>query len=65
MIGYVNRSSNWFVAAFDENVLLQTLSLDDHRDPFDRVILATAKALALPLLTRDRWMTSRYDACLW
>ncbi len=65
MIGYVNRSHGWSVAAFDENVLLQSLSLDDHRDPFDRAILATARALGLPLLTRDRWMASRYDPCFW
>jgi PIN domain nuclease of toxin-antitoxin system len=34
------------------------LELDlPHGDPFDRVITATAKAIAVPLLTRDRSIT--------
>ena len=42
-----------------------SLSLDDHRDPFDRTILAEAMARSLPILTRDRWMAARYPRCIW
>jgi PIN domain nuclease of toxin-antitoxin system len=43
------------------------LELDlPHGDPFDRVIAATAKAHAIPLLTRDRLITdSGVCATLW
>ena len=43
------------------------LELDlPHGDPFDRVIAATAKAHAIPLLTRDRLITdSGLVATLW
>lgn len=43
------------------------LELDlSHGDPFDRVIAATAKAHAIPLLTRDRLITdSGVVATLW
>jgi PIN domain nuclease of toxin-antitoxin system len=38
----------------DTQIWLSSLSLDwDHRDPADRVIVATALAKGLPLLTKD------------
>lgn len=44
------------IISFDEAALLQSLKLSTTRDPFDRMILAQAKALDTPLLTRDKWM---------
>jgi PIN domain nuclease of toxin-antitoxin system len=39
----------------DTNIWLRSLALDwGHSDPADRVIVATALALGVPLLTKDR-----------
>jgi len=37
----------------------------EHSDPADRLIVATAKARALPLITRDRVITAFYRPCRW
>jgi PIN domain nuclease of toxin-antitoxin system len=37
----------------------------DHRDPADRLIVATAEDLALPLITRDRIIQGFYGRCRW
>jgi PIN domain nuclease of toxin-antitoxin system len=54
MISYVNTTTGWELAPFDETVLPKTLGLEDKRDPFDRIILATAMAENCPIITRDR-----------
>lgn len=35
------------------------------RDPFDRVIVAEARLLELPLVTKDRNIRRRYDRAVW
>jgi PIN domain nuclease of toxin-antitoxin system len=35
------------------------------RDPFDRMIVAQARARGLPLLTRDRLIHDHYDGAVW
>ena len=35
------------------------------RDPFDRLIVAHARLLGVPLITRDRRLTAAYDDCRW
>lgn len=35
------------------------------RDPFDRLIVAHARVLNLPLITRDRRITTAYADCRW
>lgn len=37
----------------------------EHRDPADRLIVATATELALPLITRDRVIATCYGDCRW
>jgi PIN domain nuclease of toxin-antitoxin system len=37
----------------------------EHRDPADRLIVATAVELALPLLTRDRTIAAFHRDCRW
>lgn len=41
------------------------LGLDWTRDPFDRLIVAQARARRLPLLTRDQTILDHYDEALW
>jgi len=51
----------------DTTTWLRTLSLDwEHRDPADRVIVATAQLKQVPILTKDRVMHGfRQVECLW
>jgi PIN domain nuclease of toxin-antitoxin system len=51
----------------DTNVWLRTLALEwPHRDPADRVIVATAQLKQLPILTKDRVIRSFGGVeCVW
>lgn len=51
----------------DTTIWLKSLALDwDHRDPADRVIVATALLRGVPILTRDEAL-HRFEAseCIW
>jgi PIN domain nuclease of toxin-antitoxin system len=51
----VERSAAVELVAVDAAIWLKSLALDwEHRDPADRVIVATALVKGLPLLTKDR-----------
>lgn len=47
---------NVFLAPFDETIAIDAAELADglHGDPADRIIIATARALACPLVTADQ-----------
>lgn len=48
-------------AELSDAVLYRSTELPmHHKDPFDRVIIATAQSLSLPLLSKDRFL-SAYD----
>jgi len=51
----------------DTTTWLRTLSLDwEHRDPADRVIVATAQLKQVPILTKDRTMHEFEGIeCIW
>jgi len=65
VLSYIQREHAFFLQPFDEIVLLETLDASEHRDPFNRIILGTAKAYNLPIITRDRWMKSQYKNTSW
>lgn len=45
---------------------LATVALDwQHRDPVDRVIVATARALDASLVTKDEKIRNHYKRCVW
>jgi PIN domain nuclease of toxin-antitoxin system len=45
---------------------LATVALDwTHRDPVDRVVVATAKALDAQLVTKDEKIRAHYKRCVW
>lgn len=47
--------------AVDEGIWLESLKLDwRHRDPADRVIVATAKTFGCPIVTNDRTIKDFY-----
>jgi PIN domain nuclease of toxin-antitoxin system len=43
----------------------QALSEGWTRDPFDRLIVANAKAAAAPLVTKDEMVRGNYSRALW
>jgi len=49
------------VLHFDEMVLAEGVRLTSIRDPFDRIILATALAYNLKIVTKDFWMHDHYS----
>ncbi len=51
---YIDSTPNFKILSFDRPALIESVKLDSHRDPFDRIIVATAIAYKLKLLTRDR-----------
>lgn len=55
------------IVPLDEWLLIRSLELDwDHRDPADRVIVATGLQLGLPLLTKDNVIgLSGQIQCIW
>lgn len=65
LLSYVQSQPAFYLQPFDELVLLETLEASEHRDPFDLIILGTAKAYKMPLITRDRWMQSQYKNTIW
>lgn len=46
-------------------VIAAALNQDWTRDPFDRVIVAQARARRLPLLTRDQTIRDHYREAIW
>lgn len=48
-----------------DNVVRASLEESWTRDPFDRLIVAHARLLNVPLITRDRRITAAYSDCRW
>jgi PIN domain nuclease of toxin-antitoxin system len=65
LLSYIQSQPAFSLQPFDELVLLETLDASEHRDPFDRIILGTAKAYKMPIITRDRWMKQQYKNTIW
>jgi PIN domain nuclease of toxin-antitoxin system len=50
----------------DERIWIESLRLSwSHRDPADRVIVATAKSLGLPVVSRDAKIQDFYARTIW
>lgn len=54
LFAYIDSTPNLKIIAFDRPALIESVKLDSHRDPFDRIIVAISIAYRLKLLTRDR-----------
>jgi len=63
----VKISNSFRILPIDPATAVRAMSLDlPHGDPFDRVIAATAVIQGIPLLTRDRQITSCQEvATVW
>lgn len=60
------KVSNLEIVSIDESLWLESLKLDwKHRDPADRVIVATAKMNHSSLITNDQEISSFYSKTIW
>jgi PIN domain nuclease of toxin-antitoxin system len=66
LIVIVSRSRNYQVVPLDTNVILAAVDIDDVPELHDRVIVATARYLGVPILTGDRVIAaSQYVQTIW
>jgi PIN domain nuclease of toxin-antitoxin system len=76
-IGRLNRSAEKIVAILESSVGLRVCSMPFRdvamealqekwtRDPFDRLIVANAKAAGAPLVTKDERIRKHYRRAIW
>lgn len=67
MVARLEQDRLVHLRAVDAATWLQTAQLEwDHRDPADRVIVATAMLAGVPILTKDEAMhTQKLVECVW
>jgi len=65
VIAYINKKENFEIISFSPIELIDSLDLTSSRDPFDRIILASAMSRKIFIITRDRWMTKNYNQTVW
>ena len=53
---YGQESGPFFIQDYTPDILLQAASYPSIRDPFDRIIVATAATLDYPLITHDSFL---------
>lgn len=64
-INYVSITENFNIIPYGTKEMIKSVSTKGHRDPFDRIIVGTAIANDLTLITKDSWMTAIYSKCIW
>ncbi len=62
---YISDHDEFTTAPLDTGILLKALQLNQTRDPFDRIIAATAVYWNIPLVTKDREMKSYLTKTVW
>jgi PIN domain nuclease of toxin-antitoxin system len=66
LVSVVASSSNYEIVPVDADVVLAAIDVDDVPDLHDRIIVATAVHLGVPILTGDRVIaTSRHIETIW
>jgi PIN domain nuclease of toxin-antitoxin system len=66
LVGTVSSGRNYEIVPVDADVILAAVDIDDVPELHDRVIVATARYLGVPILTGDQVIAaSRYAQTLW
>ena len=65
VIHYIKQKTNIYIIGFNEDELQEALLLKSTRDPFDRIILATAMSMEIHIITKDQWMRKTYSKTIW
>jgi PIN domain nuclease of toxin-antitoxin system len=54
LVDHVSRSANYSIAPIDAEIVLAAVDVDHVPELHDRILVATAKHLGVPILTGDR-----------
>ena len=66
LVSMVSRSRNYEIVPVDSEVVLAATDVDDVPELHDRIIVATARYLGVPILTGDKVIVaSRYVQSVW
>jgi PIN domain nuclease of toxin-antitoxin system len=66
LVRYIEESTNYVIVPVDGTVVLAATGIDDVPELHDRIIVATAKHLDVPVLTSDRVIShSRHVETVW
>jgi len=65
VLSYIHTNNRIEIGEFGISECRESCALDSTRDPFDRIILSTARARKIPIITRDRWMKKNYRETVW
>ncbi len=65
-VAKLQRAAQLEILPVDTTTWLESVALDwEHRDPADRVIVALARQLKLPLVSNDRKIASFFSNMIW
>lgn len=65
-ISKLHQVHHFYILPIDEKIWMDSLNLNwDHRDPTDRVIVASADANHMELITSDRIILNFYSKAVW
>jgi PIN domain nuclease of toxin-antitoxin system len=66
LVSTVSKSRNYLIVPVDADILLAAIGIDDVPELHDRIIVATAKYLNVPILTGDQVIAeSRHIQTCW
>ena len=66
LLKQINESDNFVLIALDYPILLKMVELKDITELHDKIIVATAKNLGLPIITKDKLLQSlSYIKTIW
>jgi PIN domain nuclease of toxin-antitoxin system len=65
-VNRIKQSHQIRIVAIDEEILIRALNLEwNHKDPADRIIVATAEKFGIPLVTADTVIRQYYPKSVW
>ena len=66
LVKHIDGSTNYVIVPVDTDIVLAAIAVDDVRELHDRIIVATAKHLDVPILTSDRVIAqSKHVKTIW
>jgi len=66
LLTYISRTPNYAITPVDSDIVSTAVGIDDVPELHDRIIVATARYLDVPIITADRVITvSRYVESIW
>ncbi len=62
----IEKIENLTIISVSSSIWVESIMLDwEHRDPADRVIVATAQIYNIPIITKDKYISNYYQKVIW